>query len=438
MPKPFAPAAKGFCVERGNFVLEVLRVVLPLAAALCFVWGAWRCAVGTLFPAITTATEPGGSPLEARELWRPALLCLAVGAAVQLLFVAWACGSGRYVTLLDALDAQFYGNTDARHYLDLAQYGYGAGEAFPEQYLMIVFFPLFPWLLRALHLLSGQDLRILALVIQLPLFCAAGTGLFALVRSRYGKATAWRALGLLLVSPAAVFFWAPMTESLFLALTVWYVWCLQRRCWARAALLGMLAGLTRAPGGLLAGLAFLELLRCWRAGERRPGAGALAAMAGPAVGLGLYFGLNQAVYGRWNQYSVYQWEHWGQKLGFFTGTIRYHLSYLVLWWQDNRPAALWICLTAVVCIVCSFALLAAAARRLPPSWLGYGLAYLLVTMGATWLLSAPRYAVALFCLPVAAAVLLQGHPRLTRLVGCLLLVGSVAYTLAYLMHQSIY
>ena len=44
----------------------------------------------------------------------------------------------------------------------------------------------------------------------------------------------------------------------------------------------------------------------------------------------------------------------------------------------------------------------------------------------------------LFCLPVAAAVLLQGHPRLTRLVGCLLLVGSVAYTLAYLMHQSIY
>ena len=92
----------------------------------------------------------------------------------------------------------------------------------------------------------------------------------------------------------------------------------------------------------------------------------------------------------------------------------------------------------MVCIVCSFALLAAAARRLPPSWLGYGLAYLLVTMGATWLLSAPRYAVALFCLPVAAAVLLQGHPRLTRLVGNLLLVGSVAYTLAYLMHQSIY
>ena len=417
-----------------GMVLAGVSALLFLAAAGIGLWRLFLHPVGQLPGCGRPLPVPGGQGQR-----------LAVAGALAwclFLLTALCIAAHRYApeqTPLQAVASTLCGGLDARHYLDLARWGYGAGESgFAEQYLMIVFFPLFPWLLRALHLLIGQDLRILALVIQLPLFCAAGTGLFALVRSRYGKATAWRALGLLLVSPAAVFFWAPMTESLFLALTVWYVWCLQRRYWARAALLGMLAGLTRAPGGVLAGLAFLELLRCWQAGKRRPGAGALAAMAGPAVGLGLYFGLNQAIYGRWNQYSVYQWEHWGQKLGLFTETIRYHLSYLVLWWQDNRPAALWICLTAVVCIVCSFALLAAAARRLPPSWLGYGLAYLLVTMGATWLLSAPRYAVALFCLPVAAAVLLQGHPRLTRLVGSLLLVGSVAYTLAYLMHQSIY
>ena len=377
--------------------------------------------------------------MEARELWRPALLCLAVGAAVQLLFVAWACGSGRYATLLDALDAQFYGNTDARHYLDLAQYGYGAGEAFPEQYLMIVFFPLFPWLLRALHLLSGQDLRILALVIQLPLFCAAGTGLFALVRSRYGKATAWRALGLLLVSPAAVFFWAPMTESLFLALTVWYVWCLQRRYWARAALLGMLAGLTRAPGGVLAGLAFLELLRCWRAGERRPGAGALAAMVGPAVGLGLYFGLNQAIYSRWNQYSVYQWEHWGQKT---RAVHRDHSlsSFLPGPLVAGQPPGSSVDLPdrgGVYCMqLCpagcgrppAAAVLAGVRAGLSAGYHG-GPPGCSARPGMPWRCSACRWRRRYCC---------RGHPRLTRLVGSLLLVGSVAYTLAYLMHQSIY
>ena len=275
-------------------------------------------------------------------------------------------------------------------------------------------------------------------MVQLPLFCAAGTGLFALTARQYDRRTAWLALVLLLVSPASVFFFAPMTESLFLALTVWYVWCLQTRRWGRAALLGVLAGLARAPGGLLAGLAFLYLLRQARARRKLPPMAALPAMLGPALGLGLYFGLNQAVYGRWDQYSVYQWEHWGQKLGLFTDTIRYHLHYMAEWWQDDRPAAVWICLAAVLCILLAFGLLAAAARTLPPHWLGYGLAYLLLTMGATWLLSAPRYAVALFCLPVALAALLRGRRGLTAAVVAALLLANAAYTAAWLTGAPVY
>lgn len=416
-------------------MLEFCRGVLPVAAAACFLWGAWNCGVRTLFPTARPAAVRKNFPL---RLSRPALFCLGVGAAVQLLFWVWCLSRGTYNSPGEALQGQFYGNTDARHYIDLAKYGYGSGEDFPEQYLMIVFFPLFPWLLRLLNCFGWFDYRVLALVVQLPLFCAAGTGLFALVCRQYDRRTAWRALVLLVVSPASVFFFAPMTESLFLALCVWYVYCFQKRYWGRAALLGVLAGLTRAPGGLLTGLALLALLEESRARHRLPSAGALAALAGPALGLGGYFALNQAVYGKWNQYSVYQWEHWNQKLGLFTDTIRYHLSYLAQWWDSNRTAAVWVCLTAVVCILLAFALLAAAARVLPASWLGYGLAYLLVTMGATWLLSAPRYAAALFCLPVALAALLRGHQKMTLCTIFLLLAASITYTAAYLMHRSIY
>ncbi len=419
----------------GWLLLEAAQILLPLAAVLCFAWGAWRCAARTLFPAEGSLWLGRTLP---EALWRPALACLLAGAAVQGLFVAWCLSRGSYTSLGQALEAQFYGNTDAKHYLDLAQYGYGSGEAFPEQYLMIVFFPLFPWLLRLLNLFDWFDYRVLALVVQLPLFCAAGTGLFALTARQYDRRTAWLALVLLLVSPASVFFFAPMTESLFLALTVWYVWCLQTRRWGRAALLGVLAGLARAPGGLLAGLAFLYLLRQARARRKLPPMAALPAMLGPALGLGLYFGLNQAVYGRWDQYSVYQWEHWGQKLGLFTDTIRYHLHYMAEWWQDDRPAAVWICLAAVLCILLAFGLLAAAARTLPPHWLGYGLAYLLLTMGATWLLSAPRYAVALFCLPVALAALLRGRRGLTAAVVAALLLANAAYTAAWLTGAPVY
>ena len=416
-------------------MLEAARILLPLAAAACFLWGAWQCAVRTLSPVAAPARTERALP---DGLWKVALACLLAGAAVQGVFVVWCLNHGSYASLGQALEAQFYGNTDARHYLDLAQYGYGSGEAFHEQYLMIVFFPLFPWLLRLLNLFGWFDYRVLALAVQLPLFCAAGTGLFTLVSRQYDRRTAWLALVLLLVSPASVFFFAPMTESLFLALTVWYVWCLQTRRWGRAALLGVLAGLARAPGGLLTGLALLYLLRRARLRRCGPPAAALPAMLGPAAGLGLYFALNQAVYGRWDQYSVYQWEHWGQKLGLFTDTIRYHLHYMAEWWQDDRPAALWICLAAVLCILLAFGLLAAAARTLPPHWLGYGLAYLLLTMGATWLLSAPRYAVALFCLPVALAALLRGRRGLTAAVVAALLLANAAYTAAWLTGAPVY
>ena len=419
----------------GWLLLEAAQILLPLAAILCFAWGAWQCAARTLFPAEGSLWQGRTLP---EALWRPALACLLAGAAVQGLFVAWCLSRSGYTSLGQALEAQFYGNTDAKHYLDLAQYGYGSGEAFPEQYLMIVFFPLFPWLLRLLNLFGWFDYRVLALVVQLPLFCAAGTGLFALAARQYDRRTAWLALVLLLVSPASVFFFAPMTESLFLALTVWYVWCLQTGRWGRAALLGVLAGLARAPGGLLTGLALLYLLRRARLRRCGPPAAALPAMLGPAAGLGLYFALNQAVYGRWDQYSVYQWEHWGQKLGLFTDTIRYHLQYMARWWQSDRAMAVWVCLAAVLCIVLAFGLLAAAARTLPPHWLGYGLAYLLLTMGATWLLSAPRYAVALFCLPVELAALLRGRRGLTAAVVAALLLANAAYTAAWLTGAPVY
>ncbi len=171
------------------------------------------------------------------------------------------------VGLAQAMEWQFYGNTDARHYIDLAQYGYGTGGAFAEQELMIVFFPLFPALLRVVHLLVGGSYPLLGLAAQGPLFGVAAMSLYTLVCRRWGGKTAGLTLALLLVSPAAVFFAAPMTESLFLLVTVRYVLAWDRRQWGRCAVLGVLAGWCRAPGGLLLGLAALKLAAAWRRGK---------------------------------------------------------------------------------------------------------------------------------------------------------------------------
>ena len=417
-------------------MLTAAKLVLPALVAALFVWGAAWCVVRTLRPQMADTAAVGGEPPRSSKAMA-ALAGLLFVCVLQLVFCHAAQANNPGVGLAQAMEWQFYGNTDARHYIDLAQYGYGTGGAFAEQELMIVFFPLFPALLRVVHLLVGGSYPLLGLAVQGPLFGAAAMSLYTLVCRRWDGKTAGLTLALLLVSPAAVFFAAPMTESLFLLVTVRYVLAMDREQWGRCTVLGVLAGLCRAPGGLLLGLTALQLIVRWRSGKR-PGLPALAAMLAPAAGLGLYFGLNQAVYGCWNQYSVYQWEHWGQKLGLFTNTVRYHLDYMASWWEDNRKAAVGICLAAILCILLALGLLAASVRRLPAAWLGFGLAYLAVTMGATWLLSAPRYAVGLFCLPVALALLLQDRPRLTCGALAVQVMVSVVYTWQYLHGWPIY
>lgn len=372
-----------------------------------------------------------------RQLLRAAGACLLAGAGYQAVFWAAALAQAPGETPAAALERFFAANIDARHYIDLAQHGYGAGEAFPEQYLMIVFFPLFPALLRLANLTGALDWYILATAVQLPIFAAAGAGLYALAARHYGRSCAGWALAFLLVSPGSFFFFAPMTESLFLLLCVGYVLTLEQRRFAVCGALGLLAGLARAPGALLAGLAAVWAAAEYLPQKKRPPAGVLLAVGGPAAGLASYFCLNIAVYGRWDQFSVYQWEHWNQKMTPFFDTVRYLLDYAYSWWTDQRQTAVFLSLTGALCVLVQFLLLAAGARRLKVHHAAFGLAYAAFTTGVSWLLSAPRYAAALFCLPIALALVVRRRAArwLTHaaLAGC-----GVVYLWVFLRHGPIY
>lgn len=417
-------------------MLPMLEKILPLLAAALFAYSAVVC-LHALFRRRPVTEHLRAWP-SGNQLLRVAGAVLLAGLLYQLAFVAAAVHNSPDQTLAAALQRQFYGNTDARHYIDLAEYGYGAGEAFPEQYLMIVFFPLFPLLVRVTSLFGVIPYWLTALMVQLPLACLAGTGLYALAHRHFGQRTAWWTLAFWVACPAGVFFWTPMTESLFLALCTWYIIALERRRWPWCVALGVLAGLTRAPGMLLCGLAAVWLWMRWRQEKERPTPGDCAAVLAPALGLGLYFLLNFALYGNWQQYAVYQKEHWNNALGLFTDTVAYLLRYTVRWWRSDHDAAVWLCLAAVLCILAQLLLLALTARKLPPAYLAYGLAYTAITTGVTWLISGPRYAAALFCLPMALAAGTKKHPRLRRCLFAGLAVCGVLYTWKYLHHGPIY
>lgn len=414
-------------------MVQFFRYALPLVAAGLFL-AALALGAGRFFKG---APAQGGRPAPGSQLARVALCCLVVGLAVQGLYLAVGLREAPGQGLAAAARQMFGGSIDTRHYLDLAQYGYGAGERFPEQYLMIVFFPLFPALLRLLNPLGLLDWYLLGLAVQLPLFCWAGTGLYALAYRHYGPRAAGWALAFLLASPGACFFFAPMTESLFLALTVTCVLLLESGRYKLCGLAGLLAALCRAPGALLAGLALVYLAGLALHRAQRPQPAWLAPVLGPATGLGLYFLLNKLVYGDWFRYAQYQWDHWHQKMGLFPQTVRYLLDYVGVWWAESRASAVYISLAGLLCILAQLALLAVAARRLPVHHLAYGLAYTAFTTGATWLLSAPRYAVGLFCLPMALAACCRG-PRARAVAWVALMACGALYTWQFCLHGPIY
>jgi hypothetical protein len=137
---------------------------------------------------------------------------------------------------------------DAVWYLRIADSGYADSDP------RAAFFPLYPLLIRALGTLGGGSeaaLLVASYAIAFAAFVAALALLYRLVELELGRRLARPTLLLLAVFPAAVFFGAPYSESLFLlcAVGAFYAARTGRFAWAGVAAMG--AATTRSAGLLL-------------------------------------------------------------------------------------------------------------------------------------------------------------------------------------------
>ena len=367
----------------------------------------------------------------------PGQLLAGLGALVWclVLLAALCLAAHRYMPELPPLQAvssALCGSLDARHYLDLARWGYGAAETgFPEQYLMIVFFPLWPWLLRPFALL-GADLWLTGTVLAMAL-TVAGTVL--LYRCAYrltdSRATAGFACAVQLLLPGSFFFVLPQTEALFFCLNFAFLDAMQRDRPVTAGLFGLLASLCRANGVLLAGYAVLWILLALR--RRRPfRASWLAPVAGPAAGLGIYLGINWMVYGNPFQFALYQQEHWYHSFCLFPRTVAIMSGYI-----GTDANGIFLGLWTVAVILTEVLLFVLAARRLTPDWLLLGLAGVAMMNGQTWLISAQRYALGM---PALAPAVAQMAAHCWQKIALLVILGILSgiYFAAFAAHAPIY
>jgi Mannosyltransferase (PIG-V) len=145
---------------------------------------------------------------------------------------------------------------DAAWYLRIAESGYGGSD------VRAAFFPLYPMLVRAVAAPFGASpgaLLVAAYVVSLAAFLGALVLLHRLVSLELGRPLAQPALLLLAVFPAAVFFGAPYSESLFLLLAVGAFYAVRTGHWAWAGAAAAGAAATRSAGILL----LLPLAMLW-------------------------------------------------------------------------------------------------------------------------------------------------------------------------------
>ena len=312
---------------------------------------------------------------------------------------------------------------DAPHYLDLARYGY---EATGERANWLVFYPLFPWLTRLVGLPLG-DYLIGAFIVSTVASFVAATLLYRLVRLDHDAEVANRAIWFFAIFPTAYILHIGYTESLFIALVLGCFLAARHDRWALAGVLGALACLTRVNGLLLVpALAIEPALHLWRARRFDPRWLWLATIPLGFVG---YLILNYRVTGDPFAFLTITRERWYKSfappwvgiVALFEGLVwRPPFEIWTVIWQQ----ALFIAIDAVGAV--------AAWRWLRPSyavWVGLNL---LLFTSTSFILSAPRYSLILFPLPILFALLARRPTWQTALTAWSLIL-LVTLALLFLM-----
>ncbi len=346
--------------------------------------------------------------------------------------------------VFDTLDVWNRLGTDGRHYLNIAENWYVPTG---DDRLLLVFFPLYPILVRIVHYVF-QNYLTSGLFVSNVCFVFAGYVFYELALLDMGKKAAKRSLKFLCLLPAAFLFNAPLSDSLFLLLSVSCVYLMRKDHYFLCGILGMLAAFTRMPGVLLVAPVCFELFgriirECHDPSNRASAKwaqgiiGRICCVLLIPLGTVFYLIVNQSVAGDPLMFLTYQRDHWHQQLGWFFSTVATQTNSAITA-ASTSPDMLWgLWVPNLVYLFGSLAIVAAAQKKLRASNVAYFIIYYLVCMGATWLLSAPRYLTA--CYPLALSLGALTEKRWANVLFSILCLGLQAlYLLAYVNQWYVY
>jgi hypothetical protein len=298
---------------------------------------------------------------------------------------------------------------DASHYLKLAENGYtGTGDG----RFSIVFYPLYPWLVRAVAFVCRSYFGAALLVSGVASICAAVL-LRRLVEldepAKVARLTVW----FLLIFPTAYFLHIGYTESLFLALVLGCLMAARMQWWALAGVLGALASLTRVNGLLLVPALLVEAWLQYRQTRRIDWRWLWIAATG--LGFATYLFLNYRVTGDPFAFSPIMEEHWYKKLAAPWVGIRDV-------WLRIPGFNLTEGLHEFIFIVFSFLCTVWCWIKLRPSYAVWMTFNWLLINSTTYVVSVPRYCLTLFPIFIIFARFAATRPLAGRIMTAISLL----------------
>lgn len=331
-----------------------------------------------------------------------------------------------------ALD--FWKAADAYHYLCIARDWY-LSEGSTDRLVQLVFLPMYPIAVRAVSFVVGNYV-VSGMLVSALSFAGALCVLYKLVLMDYGAAAARRAAIFLCIVPGAFFFAAPMSESLFILLCALSVYSARRGRWLSAGLLGALAAFTRSLGLILAVPLAFEMAGDILHGDRRAWRGAAAVLMVP-LGFAAYCLVNYSVSGDAFKFLEYQREHWHQSLGLFFDTAAYQTRYAITAARSGSSNFYGLWLPNIAAVFGAPIALLLSSGKLRASYTAWAIAYYAVAVGATWLLSAPRYMAALLPLHISLAVAAEDRRLRVMLYAVSAICGGL-YLAAFVLRLNVW
>ena len=314
---------------------------------------------------------------------------------------------------------EIWNRWDSINYQKLAQFGYSAnGDLKP----LLVFYPLFPWAVRAVAFVA-RDYLFSAFIVSTVASLITPVIFRRLVSLDYPKALAQRAVWFLLIFPTSYFLHIGYTEGLFLMLVVSCVYATRKRRWLIASILGALACLTRANGLMLGPVMFFEALNDYTETKQWRRQWLWIVIVG--IGFGGYLVLNKVVAGNFFAFASLEQQFFGKSLATpFTG-IDNAIGSL-----SRAPSdAEMVGMQEVVFIVLGLLCTVVSWIKLRRSYAVWMTGNWLLFVSVSFVLSVPRYTLAMFPIFILFAMLSRRRLWFYIIsVWCLIYLGLFAST----------